>query len=117
MSLEWLVNPFDISDLSGPSLPPDVPSDEQQRVALPASERSRWRQGALHAQPQISQRSTGWDGCGPFLSEGFRCITWNTRGLGPQQYHLSSGSAWKGRVSSSCPDIGSAISTLWCISS
>ena len=27
------------------------------------------------------QRSTGWDGRGPFLSEGPRCITWNTRGL------------------------------------
>ena len=24
---------------------------------------------------------TGWDGCGSFLSEGLRCITWNTRGL------------------------------------
>ena len=23
----------------------------------------------------------GGDGCGPFLSEGLRCITWNTRGL------------------------------------
>ena len=55
----------------------------------------------------------GWDGCGPFLSEGLRCITWNTLGpcwicflqtkeqrvqtqlskktLGPQQHHLSPG--------------------------
>ena len=24
---------------------------------------------------------TGWDGCGPLLSEGMRCITWKTRGL------------------------------------
>ena len=24
---------------------------------------------------------TGWDGHGPFLAEGLRCITWNTRGL------------------------------------
>ena len=32
-------------------------------------ERSRWRQGALHARPQILQRTTGWDGCGPFLSD------------------------------------------------
>ena len=23
----------------------------------------------------------GWDGCGPFLSEGMRCTTWHTRGL------------------------------------
>ena len=67
--------------LPDPLLPPDVPSGEQQRVAFPASERSRWRQGALHAQPQILQRTTGWDGCGPFLSECLRCITWNTRFL------------------------------------
>ena len=81
MSLDWPVNPFGRSDSSRPLLPPDVPSGEQQRVAVPASERSRWRQGALHAQPQILQRTIGWDGCGPFLSEGLRCITWNTRGL------------------------------------
>ena len=24
---------------------------------------------------------TGWEGCGPLLSEGMRCITWKTRGL------------------------------------
>ena len=69
MSLEWLVNPFGRSDLSGPSLPPDVSSGEQQRVALPASERSRWRQGALHAQPQILQRSTGWMDVAPSFPE------------------------------------------------
>ena len=77
-SLDWPVNPFSRSDSTGPLLPPDVPSGEQQRVALPASVHSRWRQDALHAQPQILQRTTGWDGCGPFLSEGLRCITWNT---------------------------------------
>ena len=81
MSLDWPVHPFGRSDSSGPLLPPDAPSDGLQRVALPASERSRWREGALQAQPQILQRTTGWDGCGPFLSEGLRCITWNTRGL------------------------------------
>ena len=80
-SLDWPVNLFSRSDSTGPLLPPDVPSGEQQRVALPASVHSRWRQDALHAQPQILQRTTGWDGCGPFLSEGLRCITWNTRGL------------------------------------
>ena len=36
--------------------------------------------GALQTQPPILQR-TGWDGCVPFLSEGLRCITWNTRSL------------------------------------
>ena len=64
---------------SGPSLLPDAPSYGLRRVVLAAHERSRWRQGALHAQPQILQRPTGWDGCAPFLSEGLRCITWNTR--------------------------------------
>ena len=81
MSLDWPVNPFGRSDSSRPSLPPDVPSGEQQRGAFPASIRPLWRQGALQAQPQISQYPTGWDGCGPFVSEGLRCITWNTRGL------------------------------------
>ena len=35
----------------------------------------------LFRDQQILQRTTEWDGCGPFLSEGLRCITWNTRGL------------------------------------
>ena len=108
----------DATCLPVPSLPPDVP-----RGVLPASIRSRWRQVALQAQPQILQRTAGWDGCGPFLSEGLRCITWNTRGLvgsvfsrqrnrefklkyckktlGQQQHLLFPGSAWKGLVSSS----------------
>ena len=64
---EWPVNPFARSDFSRPSLPLGVPSGEQQRVALPASERSRWRQDALQVQPQILQRTTGWDGCGTFF--------------------------------------------------
>ena len=81
MSLDWPVHPFGRSDSSEPLLPPDAPSDGPRRVALPASERSRWRQGALQVQPQILQRTTGWDGCGPFLSEGLRSITWNTPGL------------------------------------
>ena len=62
MSLDWPVNPFGRSDFSRPLLPPVVPSGEQQRGAFPASERSRWRQGALQAQPQILQPTTGWDG-------------------------------------------------------
>ena len=78
MSLDWPVNPCGRSDPSGPSLPPEVLTDEQQRGAFPAIEHSRWRQGALHAQPQILQRTAGWDGCGPFLFEGLGCIAWNT---------------------------------------
>ena len=81
MSLVWPVSPFDRFENSCPSLPPDAPSDGLRRVVLAAPKRSRWRQGALQTQPQILQRTTGWDGCGPFLSEGLRCITWNTRGL------------------------------------
>ena len=78
-SLEWPIVPLARSDLSGFSLPPEVPSGEQLG-ALPVSTRSHWRQGAFHTLPQILQRTTGWDGCGPFLSAGLRCITWN-RGL------------------------------------
>ena len=81
MSLDWPVNLCGRSDPSGPSVPSGALSGAQQRGAFPAVGYSRWRQGALHAQPQILQRTTGWDGCGPFLSEGLRCITWNTRGL------------------------------------
>ena len=79
--LDWPVKPSGRSDPSRSSLPLGVPSNEQQRGALPASTRSRWRQDALQAPPQILQRTTGWDGCGPFLSEGVRCVTWSTRGL------------------------------------
>ena len=64
-----------------PSLPLDAPSDGLRRVALPASERSRLRQGVLHAQSQRLQRTSGWNGCGPFLSEGLHCIAWNTGAL------------------------------------
>ena len=81
MSLDCPVNPFGRSDPSRSSLPPEVPSGEQQLRAFPASVRSRWRQDARQAQPQILKRTTGWDGCGTFLSEGLRCITWNTKGL------------------------------------
>ena len=60
MSLDWLVDPSARFDFSRSSLSPEVPSDEQQRGALPASTRSRWRQDALQAPPQILQRTTGW---------------------------------------------------------
>ena len=79
MSLDWPVNPLGRFDSSRSSLPPDVPSGVQQRGAFPVSIHSRWRQGAIHTQSQILQRTTGCDGCGSFLSEGLRCITWNTR--------------------------------------
>ena len=79
MSLEWPVDPFARCDLSRPSLFPEVPNNDQQRGALPASTRSHWRQNALQAPPQVLQRITGWDGHGPFLAEGLQCITWNTR--------------------------------------
>ena len=65
MSLDWPVDPWARSDLSRSSLSLDAPSDEQQLGAFPASTRSRWRQDALQAQPQILQRTKGWDGCGP----------------------------------------------------
>ena len=65
MSLDWQVDPFARFDVSSSSLSPDVPCDEQQRGDLPASTRSRWRQDALQAVPQILQRTTGWDGCAP----------------------------------------------------
>ena len=82
MSLDWPVDPFARFDHSRSSLPPEVPSGEQQLGAFPASTNSRWRQDALQAQPQILQRTKGWDVCGPFLFEGLRCITtWNTSGL------------------------------------
>ena len=35
----------------------------------------------FQAQPHILQHTTGWDGCGPFLSESIRCMSRNTRGL------------------------------------
>ena len=40
MFLDWPVNPLGRSDSSRPSLPPEVPSGEQQRGAFPASIRS-----------------------------------------------------------------------------
>ena len=81
MSLDWPVDPFARCDHSRPSFSPEVPNDDQQRGALPASTRSRWRENTLQPPPQVLQRIAGWDGCGPFLSGGLRCITWNTRGL------------------------------------
>ena len=133
------MGPMSRSESSRPLLLPNAPSNGLRRVALTAPERSRWRQGTLQIQPQILQRTTGWDGCGPILSEGLRCITWNTRGLVgsvfSRQRHrepkliylkklldhnnisLSPGRTWQGRVSSSYSSIGSVISTFWYTSS
>ena len=87
MSLEWLVDPSAGFDHSRPSLFPEVSNGEQQRGALPASTRSRWKQNAL--QPlQVLQVIAGWDGCGPFLAGGLRCITWNTS-VSLDQFFLS----------------------------
>ena len=57
------------------------PAANNNEVPFPASVHSRWRQGARHFQPQLLQRTTGWKRCSTFLSEGFRCIIRNTRGL------------------------------------
>ena len=79
MSLDWPQDPIARFDQSRPSSSPEDPSDEQQRGALPASARSRWRQDAL--QPPILPGIAGRDTCGPFPDGSLRCITWNTRGL------------------------------------
>ena len=139
MSLDWPVEPFARFDYSRSSLSPEAPCDEQQRGVLPASTRCRRKQSAVQAPLHVLQRATSWDGCGPFLSEGLRRITCNTRGLvgtvflqtkkegiqtqlskktlGQQQHHLSPGSAWKGRISSSYPGVGFSIPALWYLSS
>ena len=80
MTLDWPVDPFARFDHFRSSLSREVPSDDHQRDALPASTRSRWKQNTIQAPPQVLQRITGCDGCGPFLSGGLRCVT-NTRGL------------------------------------
>ena len=80
VSLDWLLYPIARFDQSRPSLSPEGPNDEQQRGALPASTRSRWRQDAL--QPlQILQGIAGVDTCGHFPDGGQRFVTWNSRGV------------------------------------
>ena len=54
MSLDWPVDPIARFDQSRPSSSPEDPIDEQQRGALPASTRSRWRQDTLQP-PQVLQ--------------------------------------------------------------
>ena len=83
------------------------------------------------------QRTTGWDACRPFLSEGLRGITWNTRGLigsvfssqkeqrvrnqnifkkiCTKEHQFPPEGVWKWRVSG-YSGVGSAISTLWFLS-
>ena len=60
MSLDWPLDPIARFDQSRPYSSPEGPNDEQQRGALPASTRSRWRQDALQP-PQILQRIAGRD--------------------------------------------------------
>ena len=63
MSWDWLVDPIARFDFPRSSLFHEVSSDEQQqRGALPASTRSRWRQNALQAPLQVLSRIAGWDG-------------------------------------------------------
>ena len=57
-------------DHSRPSHSPEVPIDDRQRGALPASTRSRWRQNTLQPPPHVLQRIAGLDGYGPFFSGG-----------------------------------------------
>ena len=60
MSLDWPVDPIARFDQSRPPSFPEDPNDEQQRGALPASTRSRWRQDAF--QPlQVLQGIAGRD--------------------------------------------------------
>ena len=56
-----LFNPLGKFDSSRSSLPPDVPSGEQQLRAFPASVHSHWRQDALQTQRQMLQCTTRWD--------------------------------------------------------
>ena len=88
MSLDWPLDPIARFDQSRPSSSPEDPNDEQQQGALPASTRSRWRQGALQP-PQILQGIAGRDACGHFPDGGLRCIAWNTRGLVASVFFLA----------------------------
>ena len=76
----FAVDPIAKFDQSRPSSSPEDPNHEQQRGALPASTRSRWRQDALQP-PQVLQGIPGRDTCGHFPDGGLRCISWNTGGL------------------------------------
>ena len=69
MSLDWLVDQIARYDQSSPSSSPEDPNDEQQRGALPASTRSRWRRDALQ-QHQVQQGTAGRDTCGHFPDGG-----------------------------------------------
>ena len=88
MFLDWPVDPCARFDQSRPSLSAKVPNDGQQRGALPASTRSRWRKNALQPPPQVLQRIAGWDGCGPFLPEVCGVLL-GTPGVSLDQFFLS----------------------------
>ena len=74
-------------DQSTPSSSPEDSNDEQQRGSLPASARSRWRQGALQS-PQLLRGIAGLDTCGHFPDGGLRCITWEKQGVSLDRFFL-----------------------------
>ena len=110
---------------------PEVSSDEQQRGALPAFERSRWRQSTT--TDITTYYRVGWMCLFPFRRLAMYYLEhpgphWicslqakeqsvetqlSQKTFGPQQHHLSAGNVWKGRVALSCLGTGSAISALW----
>ena len=82
------MDPFARFNHSRPLLFPEVPNDDQQRGALPASTRSRWRQNALQAPHQVLQRIRGWDGYGPFLPKVYGVLL-GTPGVSLDLFSLS----------------------------
>ena len=135
MPLDWPVNPFGRFDSSRSSLPPDDPSGGQQRGAFPVSVHSRWRQAcpSYTTSDITTYHRVGWMWSLPFRrlamcymehqGPGRICFLQtkeqrtqtqiSQKTLGQQQHSLFPGSAWKGRVSSGYPGVGSAISTVW----
>ena len=122
MSMDWLVDPFARSDFSRSSLPPEVPSGEQQQGAFPVSTFSRWRQDALQtlwpfpfrrpAMYYLEHQRSRWIDF--FHTQEQRVKTQIFQeALCHQQHLMSPGSAWKERVPLGYSGVGSAISTLW----
>ena len=72
-------------------LPDPIFSDPRFLLRLPAANNNSVLFQLLHVpagdrmlskhNSRLFNVTTGWDGCGPFLSEGMRCINWNTSGL------------------------------------
>ena len=72
MPLDWPVDPFALLDFSSPDLRCVLKfaATNNNEVLFQLPHVARWRQAALQAPPQMLHRTAGWDGCGPFLSEG-----------------------------------------------